>query len=83
MSLLATVDVLIDRSHARTLKPHPDAYAAALGALGRPPDQVVFADDQPHNVDGARRVGLRAVHFDVTDPVRSADRVRAALRADG
>ncbi|MBW3605432.1 MAG: HAD-IA family hydrolase [Actinobacteria bacterium] len=82
MPLLETVDALIDRSGTTTLKPHPAAYTAALDALGRSPHEVLFVDDQPHNVDGARRMGLHALHFDVTDPAGSVARVRTALRSD-
>lgn len=80
MAFLESADVLVDRSGMPTLKPHPDAYRAALDALGRPAHQVLFVDDQPHNVAGARYVGMPAVHFDVTDPAGSVRQVRAALR---
>lgn len=82
LPFLTVADALVDRSHTAALKPHPEAYAAALDALGRSADEVVFVDDQPHNIDGARRMGVRAVHFDVTDPAGSVDRVRAALQTD-
>lgn len=79
MAFLETADVMVDRSSMARRKPHPDAYHAALDALDRAADQVLFVDDQPHNVAGARHVGIPSVLFDVTDPGGSADRVRAAL----
>lgn len=56
----------------RLAKPDPSAFAAVLADLGRPAAEVVFVDDRPANVAGARDAGLRAVLF--TDPGR--------LRAD-
>lgn len=79
MAVLELVDVLVDGSVTGVLKPHPDAYAAAVDAVGLEPSELVFVDDQPANVDGARRVGLHAVWFDVTDPEASVDAVRRCL----
>ena len=31
-------------------------------------NKIIFIDDQIRNVLGARKVGLHALHFDVTDP---------------
>lgn len=73
------VDVLVDGSITGVLKPDPRAFGFAVEAMGLPPEDLVFADDQPGNVAGARRFGLVTVHFDVTDPKRSTAEVRAAL----
>lgn len=81
MPFLGAADVLVDRSDTAALKPHPEANAAALDALGRSVDEVVFVDDQPHNVEGARTMGMRAVHLDVTDPAGSVDRANEMLDA--
>lgn len=72
-------DPLIDLSHTGLLKPAPEAFQRALSILSTEPAQVVFVDDQPHNVQGAIGVGIRGVWFDVTDPVGSVERVRAEL----
>ncbi len=79
MGLAKTFDPLIDLSFSGRLKPHPSAYAHAMERLGVPADQVVFADDQPQNVEGASTFGMRAVWFDVTDPEGSVSRIRAEL----
>lgn len=55
-------------------KPDPAAYRAALDACGRPADDVVFVDDKPANVRGARDLGLHAVQF------RNAERLRRDVR---
>ena len=77
--VLAQVHPLVDLSLTGHLKPHPKAYEAAIEAMGVPPDEIAFLDDQPNNVDGARRAGIAAVWFDPTDPTGSIARFRAAL----
>jgi HAD superfamily hydrolase (TIGR01509 family) len=72
-------DPLIDLSHTGFLKPAPEAFARALEILDELPSRVVFVDDQPHNVAGAREMGLVGVWFDVTDPAGSVRRVEAAI----
>jgi FMN phosphatase YigB (HAD superfamily) len=31
-----------------------------------PPEEIVFVDDQPRNIEGGCRAGLDALQFDVT-----------------
>jgi len=45
------------------VKPDPAIYKLALAALDIAPADAVFVDDFIENVDGARAVGMRAVHF--------------------
>ncbi len=52
------------------VKPHPDAFAAALDAVGADdPARVVYVGDRPYeDVHGAQRAGMRAVlvpHSDI------------------
>lgn len=77
-TLLRAMDVVVDGSHTRVLKPDVRAYALATEALGVPAARTVFVDDQPRNVEGARSAGLQAVWFDVRDARGSFE---AALRA--
>jgi putative hydrolase of the HAD superfamily len=76
---LAGIDVLVDASVTGVFKPDPRAYALAARALGRPPDQIVFVDDMPWNVAGARRAGMTALELDLTDPGRVFDEARGVL----
>ena len=46
-----------------TVKPEPEIYAAALERLGAAPEEVVFVDDRPANVEAATRAGIRAVAY--------------------
>jgi putative hydrolase of the HAD superfamily len=48
----------------RLRKPDPAIYRAVERATGHQGDQVLFFDDLPANVDGARLVGWRAVLVD-------------------
>lgn len=77
--VLNRFDPLIDLSHGPSLKPHPAAFALAVERLACPAGEVVFVDDQPSNVAGARAAGLESLHFDVTDPAGSVGRIREAL----
>jgi putative hydrolase of the HAD superfamily len=48
----------------RAVKPEAAAYTAVLDALDARPDEVIFFDDRPANVDGAARVGIEARLFE-------------------
>ena len=76
---LSAVDVLVDASETGILKPDPEAYRRALDALGLSAPEVLFVDDQPRNVAGARALGIPTVHFDVARPRESWRAVRAEL----
>jgi len=68
LPLLAHFDLIVDATHTRILKPDPRAYAMVSDGLGLPASACVFVDDQLRNVEGARRVGMPVVHFDVARP---------------
>lgn len=55
-------------------KPAPQAYHAALSALGLGPTDVLFVDDSKTNCEAARALGIESIHF------QSADALRMALR---
>jgi len=60
-------DVYVDSSEVGRRKPEPEIFSALLDRLDETdPSQVVFLDDFVANVNGARSVGLRAIH--VSDP---------------
>ena len=77
---LALFDVVIDASVTGVLKPDPRAFASAAQALGLPLRQVVFLDDMPWNVDGARAVGMTAIRVPWDDPGPAIDAARELLR---
>ncbi len=71
LPLLQAFDVVLDATYTHMLKPDPRAYRLCLEQLGLPACDCVFVDDQLRNVQGAERVGLPSVHFDVAAPQRS------------
>ncbi len=59
------------------VKPDEALYHLVLEDLGRPADEVLFLDDNQINVDGARRVGMRA------EAVKGPAEARSALDRHG
>ncbi|MGK0620177.1 HAD-IA family hydrolase, partial [Meiothermus cerbereus] len=43
----------------------PRAFQMALEGLGLAPEETLYLDDDPENVETARRLGLRAEVYDV------------------
>ena len=60
-----------------TRKPSPAAFLDVASRIEIEPGRMVFFDDHPDNVRGAREAGLRA------HEVHSAADIRAALRLEG
>ena len=51
-------------SHAFGLrKPHPASFLALCAAHGLDPARTGFVDDSLHHVEGARKAGLRGLHY--------------------
>lgn len=68
--VLHLIDGAVYTSEIDHAKPHPDAFAAAMRAVGvEDPKAVVYVGDRPfEDVHGAQRVGMRAVwvpHSDI------------------
>jgi len=70
-------DLITGSAYEGVMKPDPRIYLNTLARLGRQPAEAVFLDDAPANVDGARAVGMQAIHY-----VAGMD-VAAALAALG
>ena len=56
-------DAMIISAEVRAAKPDARIYQVALEALGVAPAEALFLDDFAANVDGARAVGMQAIHF--------------------
>jgi len=56
-------DEMIISSEEGVMKPDARIYHSVLEQLAVAPQEAVFIDDFSHNVDGARAVGMQAVHF--------------------
>jgi putative hydrolase of the HAD superfamily len=79
---LKLFDIIVDASLTGILKPDPRAFASAADALGLPAEQIVFLDDMPWNVEGARQVGLTAVRVPWDDAGPAIDTARKLLGLD-
>lgn len=53
-------------------KPDRAAFEHVASAIGVTPGRILFFDDSPENVVGARTAGMHAVHVNSTDSVRTA-----------
>jgi HAD superfamily hydrolase (TIGR01509 family) len=75
---LSGLDRLLDRIFLSfqmgLLKPDPEVYRHVVGKLGCAPEEIVFFDDNAHNVQGAKECGIRAVQVkdfgDLRDTIR-------------
>ena len=73
------LDAFVDASDVGVRKPEPDAYHLAAEALGLATNEVVFLDDAPENVDGARTVGMLGIQVDPGDAGPAFDKARELL----
>ena len=53
---------------SKILKPAPQAYRAAVAAMGLPAARLLFVDDQMRNIAGAHAFGMQTQLFDLRDP---------------
>jgi epoxide hydrolase-like predicted phosphatase len=60
-----------------TVKPEARIYELALKTAGVKPEAAVFVDDFEQNIEGARAVGMAAVHF--RDPAKAVAELEALL----
>ena len=59
-------DGIIISSEVGVMKPDPKIYHLAAESVGVKPAEALFIDDFMQNVEGARAVGMQAIHF--SDP---------------
>jgi glucose-1-phosphatase len=70
------VDTIVYSHETGIPKPDPRSYEVACRRLGLPPEQVVFVDDVPACVDGARAYGLTGILFtDTADVIAELNRL--------
>ncbi len=73
--LLRHFDSVTISAEEGIMKPDPRIFQLALARAGAQPHEAVFVDDFPANVEGARAVGMHAVHF------RTAEQAMGELAA--
>ena len=67
---LDNFDGVIISSEVGVMKPDARIYHLAAESVEASPDKVLFIDDFIENIEGARRVGMQAIHFKEPDRVR-------------
>jgi putative hydrolase of the HAD superfamily len=72
----AKFDALVDCTDFGERKPAPGPYLKAAADLGLPPEEIVFLDDTPYCIEGARAVGMVAVPVDPLARSHAFDRAR-------
>lgn len=73
------LDAFVDSTDVGVRKPAPDSYLVAAKALGLATKSVVFLDDAPENVEGARAVGMLGIQVDPGDAPRAFAKAREVL----
>jgi glucose-1-phosphatase len=53
-------------------KPTKEAFEMVTKEMGVPANEILFFDDLPQNVEGARKAGLQAVHVQSVEDTRKA-----------
>ncbi len=56
-------DGIIVSGDEKVLKPEPEIYNLLLNRYGLEAEDCIFIDDSQANVEGARAVGMHAIHF--------------------
>ncbi len=64
------------------IKPEKGIYRFAQKQVGVSSEEILFIDDTPRNIEGARRVGWQAVRFDEEEINDSLKRVKKYLNLD-
>lgn len=71
-------DDLVISAEVGVMKPDPQIYQIALRGLGVLPQEAVFLDDALPNIQGARDIGMHAIHF--RHPEQALQDLHALLR---
>ncbi|MGB8473112.1 MAG: HAD-IA family hydrolase [Candidatus Acidiferrum sp.] len=69
--------VFFSSCYVHSRKPEEAIFRVALEVTQRPPDQCVFIDDRPLNLESPRRLGMSVIHH------QNADQLRSELRNYG
>ena len=72
-------ETVVDSAFVGCRKPEPRIYEMTLERIGMPAESCLFVDDLAPNCEGARAVGLNAVHF--RDNEQAIAEIRLALNS--
>lgn len=67
-------EVFFSSCYVRSRKPEATIFRVALEVSQRPPEECIFIDDRPLNLEVPRRLGMNVVHY------QDAEGLRAELR---
>ncbi len=67
LDLFSYFDHLVFSCDVRRVKPEPEIYQHCLDLLKLPPNEVLFLDDKPENVQGATQLGIHSLLFDLAE----------------
>jgi epoxide hydrolase-like predicted phosphatase len=56
-------DHIVISAEVGLIKPNPEIYTLSLQGLNVKPNEAIFIDDFKANIEGARAVGIHAIHF--------------------
>jgi 2-haloacid dehalogenase len=79
--VLRRLEGVVISGEERVCKPDPEIYRRCEARFGFRPEQALFFDDSPPNVDGARAVGWDAERFTGPSEARAALVARGLLPA--
>ena len=60
---LQSFDGVVVSAHERVIKPDPEIYQILFQRYGLVAGDCIFIDDSAKNIETARKVGMKAVHF--------------------
>jgi len=63
--------VFFSSCYVRSRKPEETIFRIALEVTQRPPEQCVFIDDRPINLESPRRLGMGVIHHQTAKQLRS------------
>lgn len=69
--------VFFSSCYVRSRKPEETIFRVALEVTQRPPEECIFIDDRPLNLDSPRRLGMNVIHH------QNAEQLRSELRNRG
>ncbi len=70
-------ETVVDSGFVGCRKPEAQIYRLTLERVGLPAEACLFVDDVAHNCEGARKAGMKAVHF--RDNEQAIAEIRAVL----
>ena len=70
-------DAIVISAEVKVAKPAEKIYRIALDQLQVKPNEAVFVDDMPANIEACERLGMKGIHF--TDPESVLKQLKAIL----